>query len=63
MLCRVCKLQTSRRIIGQTVREVCKNPKCRLHGVPQGEPLIIPQEVAQEVAQEEKTTDETATMA
>lgn len=44
MLCRVCKLQTSRRIIGQTVREVCKNPKCRLHGVPQGEPLIIPQE-------------------
>jgi hypothetical protein len=35
-------------VIGQTVREVCKNPKCRLHGVPQGEPLIIPQEVAQE---------------
>lgn len=63
MLCRVCKLQTARRIIGQTVREVCKNPKCRLHGVPQGEALIIPQEVAQEVAQEEKTTDETATMA
>ena len=63
MLCRVCKLQTSRRIIGQTVREVCKNPKCRLHGVTQGEPLIIPQEVAQEVAQEEETTDEPATMA
>lgn len=59
MLCRVCKLQTSRRIIGQTVREVCKNPKCRLHGVPQGEPLIIPQEVAQE----EETTDEPANMA
>ena len=59
MLCRVCKLQTSRRIIGQTVREVCKNTKCRLHGVPQGEPLIIPQEVAHE----EETTDEPATMA
>lgn len=59
MLCRVCKLQTSRRIIGQTVREVCKNPKCRLHGVPQGETLIIPQEVAQE----EETTDEPANMA
>lgn len=63
MLCRVCKLQTSRRIIGQTVREVCKNPKCRLHGVPQGEPLIIPQEVAQEVAQGDETTDEPANMA
>lgn len=48
MLCSVCKLQTQRRVIGQTVREVCKNPKCRLNGVPQGEPLIIPQEVAQE---------------
>ena len=59
MLCRVCKLQTSRRIIGQTVREVCKNPKCRLHGVPQGEPLIIPQEATQE----KETTDEPATMA
>ena len=30
-----------------------------LHGVPQGEPLIIPQEAAQE----EETTDEPATMA
>lgn len=48
MLCRVCKMQTTRRVIGNTVREVCKNPKCRLQGVPQGEPLIIPQETAQE---------------
>lgn len=41
MLCRVCKLQTVRRVIGATVREVCKNPKCRLHGVPQGEVIVI----------------------
>lgn len=44
MLCRVCKLQTTRRVIGDTVREVCKNPRCRLQGVPQGEALIIPKE-------------------
>lgn len=48
MLCRVCKMQTTRRVIGNTVREVCKNPKCRLQGVPQGDALIIPQETAKE---------------
>jgi hypothetical protein len=33
--------------MGQTVREVCKNPRCRICGAPQGEPLLIPQEVEQ----------------
>lgn len=56
MLCRVCKMQTTRRVIGNTVREVCKNPKCRLQGVPQGDALIIPK---QEEPTEE-TTDEPA---
>ena len=48
MLWRVCKLQPVRRGIGATVREVCKNPKCRLHGVPQGDVLMVLAEEEQE---------------
>lgn len=48
MLCRICKLQTQRRVIGRTVREVCRNPRCRLHGVPQGDVLMVLAEEEQE---------------
>ena len=35
-LCRKCKIEMMRRVIGESLRDVCRNRKCPLYGVPQG---------------------------
>lgn len=60
-LCRKCSLVMMRKIFGEDVREVCRNPRCAEYGVPQGA-LVAKVELTQEDpgAQEQEEPTETS---
>ena len=40
-LCRKCRTDMMRRVVGTTVREFCRNRTCLLFGQPQGEIVAV----------------------